>query len=306
VVKAEGTQGSYDWMAENILDAAGRSREIIPDGKLCSANKPEFAGLDLGRSDWPTTSMAAGSKVTIKFIATAPHLGTFSLYMTKNGYDPSKPLVWSDLQSKPFLQATNPRLVNGVYQMPATLPGGSVGRNLIYTIWQRSDSAEAFYSCSDVMLTGKSTGSPRDESTTPPAVAPTSAGSMPGMVGSSSDAGAHGNGRPSPAVAGGDVSAGGALSGGGGSSGGGLSGSGGSSVGALSGGRSSAGGLSGSDGSSVGGLSAGGPAPKVVAGSGGLPLTGEDAIGIALTAFLVIVVGAMLILASRRRGLHSR
>jgi LPXTG-motif cell wall-anchored protein len=37
-----------------------------------------------------------------------------------------------------------------------------------------------------------------------------------------------------------------------------------------------------------------------------LPLTGEDAIGIALTAFLVIVVGAMLILASRRRGLHSR
>jgi chitin-binding protein len=122
VVKAEGTQGSDDWMAENILDAVGRSREIIPDGKLCSANKPEFAGLDLGRSDWPTTSMAAGSKVTIKFIATAPHLGTFSLYMTKNGYDPSKPLVWSDLQSKPFLQATNPRLVNGVYQMPATLP----------------------------------------------------------------------------------------------------------------------------------------------------------------------------------------
>jgi chitin-binding protein len=30
------------------------------------------------------------------------------------------------------------------------LPAGKTGRHLIYVIWQRSDSPEAFYSCSDV------------------------------------------------------------------------------------------------------------------------------------------------------------
>jgi chitin-binding protein len=157
VVAAQGPQGLYDWMAENILDAAGRSRQIIPDGKLCSANKPEFRGLDLGRADWPTTTMTAGSTLTLRFIGTAPHKGTFQVYMTHAGYDPRTPLRWSDLQPQPFLTVADPPLVDGVYQLKATLPAGITGRNLIYTVWQRSDSDEAFYSCSDVMLTGGAT-----------------------------------------------------------------------------------------------------------------------------------------------------
>jgi chitin-binding protein len=156
VVAAEGTAGLYDWMVENNPDANGRSRDIIPDGKLCSANSAEFRGLDLGRTDWPTTSMVAGSKVKLRYAGTGPHPGTFQVYLTHRGYDPTIPLRWSDLQAKPFLTVTDPPLVNGVYQMPARLPAGITGRNLIYTVWQRSDSPEAFYSCSDVVLTGGS------------------------------------------------------------------------------------------------------------------------------------------------------
>ncbi|GJF30193.1 chitin-binding protein [Kitasatospora sp. NE20-6] len=152
-----GTQAVYDWNGVRIGDAGGRHREIIPDGRLCSAGNAEFAGLDLARADWPATSLTAGAAFTFRFRATAPHRGTFRLYVTNTAYDPTRPLGWSDLQSTPFLTVTDPQLVDGQYVLPGTVPSGLKGRQLIYAIWQRSDSPEAFYSCSDVVFDGTGT-----------------------------------------------------------------------------------------------------------------------------------------------------
>ncbi|MEU1127345.1 lytic polysaccharide monooxygenase, partial [Streptomyces sp. NPDC005899] len=156
-VAAGGTQALYDWNGVNIANAAGRHRELIPDGKLCSAGNDKFRGLDLPRADWPSTAMKAGSH-TFRFRATAPHRGSFELYLTKAGYDPARPLKWSDLQEKPFATATDPAMENGSYVFDGTVPQAS-GRQLIYTVWQRSDSSEAFYACSDVVFGGQGTGS---------------------------------------------------------------------------------------------------------------------------------------------------
>nr|WSW70092.1 lytic polysaccharide monooxygenase [Streptomyces sp. NBC_00995] len=151
-VAAGGTQALYDWNGVNIANAAGGHRQLIPDGKLCSAGNDKFRGLDLPRSDWPATDMKAGSH-TFRFRATAPHRGSFALYLTTPGYDPAKPLKWSDLEAKPFAEATDPALVDGSYVFDGTVPERS-GRQLIYTVWQRSDSPEAFYGCSDVVFGG--------------------------------------------------------------------------------------------------------------------------------------------------------
>ncbi|MFD4236713.1 lytic polysaccharide monooxygenase [Streptomyces sp. NPDC058542] len=155
-VAAGGTQALYDWNGVNIANAAGKHRELIPDGKLCSAANDKFKGLDLPRADWPATAMSAG-KHTFRFRATAPHRGSFELYLTKPGYDPTKPLAWSDLEAKPFAEATDPALENGSYVFDGTIPERS-GRQLVYTVWQRSDSPEAFYACSDVTFGGGSAG----------------------------------------------------------------------------------------------------------------------------------------------------
>ncbi|MGW8885541.1 lytic polysaccharide monooxygenase auxiliary activity family 9 protein [Streptomyces sp. NPDC055749] len=156
-VAAGGTQALYDWNGVNIANAAGKHRELIPDGKLCSAGNDKFKGLDLPRADWPATTMKAGGH-TFRFRATAPHKGAFELYLTKAGYDPAKPLKWSDLEEKPFAEATDPKLENGSYVFDGTLPARS-GRQLIYTVWQRSDSPEAFYACSDVAFGAAAGGS---------------------------------------------------------------------------------------------------------------------------------------------------
>ncbi|MET7483537.1 lytic polysaccharide monooxygenase [Streptomyces sp. NPDC005538] len=172
-VAAGGTQAFYDWNGIRIGDANGQHRTLIPDGKLCSANNEEFKGLDLARADWPTTSVSSGS-YTFKYRVTAPHKGTFKVYLTKSGYDPTQPLAWADLDLEhPVATSTDPVASGGFYTFSGTLPQRS-GKQLLYAIWQRSDSPEAFYSCSDVTFGGSnSTGSAGSSTPTPTPAAPT-------------------------------------------------------------------------------------------------------------------------------------
>ncbi|MFF9625843.1 lytic polysaccharide monooxygenase [Streptomyces griseosporeus] len=152
-VAAGGTQALYDWNGIRIGDANGRHQELIPDGRLCSANNDEFRGLDLARADWPATSVSGGA-YTFRYRVTAPHKGTFTVYITKPGYDPAQPLGWDDLDlAHPVATATDPVAAGGFYTFSGTLPERS-GRQLLYAVWQRSDSPEAFYSCSDVTYGG--------------------------------------------------------------------------------------------------------------------------------------------------------
>ncbi|MGW7819282.1 lytic polysaccharide monooxygenase auxiliary activity family 9 protein [Streptomyces puniciscabiei] len=167
-VAAGGTQALYDWNGIRIGDAAGQHRKLIPDGKLCSANNEEFKGLDLARADWPATRVRSGS-YTFGYRVTAPHKGTFTVYLTKPGYDPAKPLAWSGLDLEhPVATVTDPVASGGFYTFSGTLPERS-GKQLLYAIWQRSDSPEAFYSCSDVDFGGAGAGA----GSTGPAPAPT-------------------------------------------------------------------------------------------------------------------------------------
>lgn len=157
----------YDPNAVNIAAAAGRHREIIPDGKLCSAGNAQYAGLDLPRTDWPTTNLPSGAAYTFRFKATAPHKGKFEYYITKEGFDVTKPLKWSDLDATPIATAVDPVLENGAYVVKGKLPKRT-GRHLIYVVWQRSDSPEAFYSCSDVAFDGSGQADPPAATPTTP------------------------------------------------------------------------------------------------------------------------------------------
>ncbi|MCD9195097.1 lytic polysaccharide monooxygenase auxiliary activity family 9 protein [Streptomyces albireticuli] len=190
MVAAGGTQPLYDWNEVNIGDAAGRHRQIIPDGKLCSAGRDKYKGLDMARTDWPGTKLASGAH-TFRYRATAPHRGTFELYITKDGYDPAKPLKWSDLEEKPFAKVTNPTLRDGSYVIDGTVPKRS-GRHLIYSVWQRSDSPEAFYTCSDVDLGGKAAASAPGTK----ASAPSDKQITDGAAKSTVDHGGHGGDGP--------------------------------------------------------------------------------------------------------------
>ncbi|MFC9327650.1 lytic polysaccharide monooxygenase [Kitasatospora sp. NPDC057015] len=149
LVAQSGTQPLYDWNEVNIANANGQHQALIPDGKLCSANRDKYKALDMARTDWPATAVASGP-YNFKFRVTAAHIGLMTVYITKVGYDPTKPLKWSDLDPTPVAQTQVTRTAtDGYYNFTGNLPQRT-GRQLLYMTWQRSDSPEAFYSCSDV------------------------------------------------------------------------------------------------------------------------------------------------------------
>lgn len=142
-------------------------RRHIPDGKLCSANNGQFAGLDLAGVDFPSTALPSGQEYTFQYDISALHNPyRMEMYVTKDGYDPSKRLKWSDLEDTPFLSADNTSAVSApggflggkAFTFKAQLPQKQ-GKHMVYTIWhglKKPDgsfqSSEAFYSCSDVVF----------------------------------------------------------------------------------------------------------------------------------------------------------
>ncbi|WP_048298998.1 chitin-binding protein CbpD, partial [Pseudomonas aeruginosa] len=156
-VAAGGTQALYDWNGVNQGNANGNHQAVVPDGQLCGAGKALFKGLNLARSDWPSTAIAPDASGNFQFVykASAPHATRyFDFYITKDGYNPEKPLAWSDLEPAPFCSITSVKLENGTYRMNCPLPQGKTGKHVIYNVWQRSDSPEAFYACIDVSFSG--------------------------------------------------------------------------------------------------------------------------------------------------------
>ncbi len=140
------------WDNLRVANVDGRDRQTIPDGRLCSGGLPAYRGLDLARADWPATEVAPGARLTLRYVSTIPHTGTFRMYLTKPGYDPAGPLSWADLPEKPFAEVTDPVLTDGAYRMEATLPSDRTGRHVLYTVWQNSSTPDTYYSCSDVVF----------------------------------------------------------------------------------------------------------------------------------------------------------
>ncbi|WP_030940119.1 lytic polysaccharide monooxygenase auxiliary activity family 9 protein [Streptomyces sp. NRRL S-646] len=150
-VAANGAPFTF-WDNLRVADVGGRDRQVIPDGKLCSGGLPAYKGLDLARSDWPSTTLKPGATLAMKYASTIPHTGTFKLYLTKPGYDPKKPLTWAELPDRPFASVKDPALTNGAYRITAKLPSDRTGHHVLFTIWQNSSTTDTYYSCSDVVF----------------------------------------------------------------------------------------------------------------------------------------------------------
>lgn len=140
------------WDNMRIAGVNGRDREVVPDGRLCSGGLAPYKGLDLARADWPSTRLSPGTTLNLTYRSTIPHTGTFKLFLTKPGYDPTEPLKWSDLPGKPFASITDPPLRNGSYRFSAKLPADRSGHHVLYTIWQNTSTVDTYYSCSDVVF----------------------------------------------------------------------------------------------------------------------------------------------------------
>lgn len=156
-IALDGTQPYYDWMGVRQGSANGNHQDVVPDGTLCSGGNS--GGLDLARNDWVAGDIKSGP-FTFTWTNTAPHATAYyRYYITKNDYDLTQPLRWNDLT---LICDTGPEGPNSSANHACNLPARE-GKHVIYSVWQRSDSPEAFYACADVNFGGGEPNPPSGE-----------------------------------------------------------------------------------------------------------------------------------------------
>ncbi|WP_343629680.1 lytic polysaccharide monooxygenase [Roseateles sp.] len=160
-----GEQAIYDWNGVNQGAAAGNHQAVVPDLKLCAGGQEKYKGFDLARADWAATPYSPGAdgKYEFRYNASAPHRTlNWKFFLTRDGFDAStRALKWSDLDLVAELGPHQMTTVDKTYFMKLSLPKRT-GKHVLYSVWQRSDSGEAFYGCSDVDFGGSGV--------TPPAI----------------------------------------------------------------------------------------------------------------------------------------
>ncbi|UTH76259.1 lytic polysaccharide monooxygenase [Chromobacterium sp. IIBBL 290-4] len=163
VQKLDGTEGMYNWNGINQNPPGDKHQAVVSDGQLCGGGQSTFRSFNLPRQDWKSSRMVPDANGNFEFIyrATAPHATKyFRFYITKNGWNPAQPLKWSDLELFGAINGNPPQDANKRYHMTLKLPPGKTGPHIIYNVWKRSDSEEAFYSCSDVVFDGNTSQPP--------------------------------------------------------------------------------------------------------------------------------------------------
>lgn len=147
--------GNIQWEPQSVEGPKGFPAAGPADGKICSGGHGEFAQLDDPRGgNWPATNVTGGQGFSFRWQFTARHATTdFRYYITRDGWDPTKPLTRADLESQPFMTVPY-----GGKQPPATLtqqgtiPTQKSGKHIILSVWNIADTANAFYACSDVQF----------------------------------------------------------------------------------------------------------------------------------------------------------
>ncbi|MFF3393074.1 lytic polysaccharide monooxygenase [Streptomyces sp. NPDC002669] len=147
--------GNIQWEPQSVEGPKGFPAAGPADGRICSGGHGEFAQLDDPRGgNWPATNVTAGQGFSFRWQFTARHATTdFRYYITKDGWDPTKPLTRAALESQPFMTVPY-----GGKQPPSTLtqqgtiPTQKSGKHIILSVWNIADTANAFYACSDVQF----------------------------------------------------------------------------------------------------------------------------------------------------------
>lgn len=163
--------GSVQYEPQSVEKASGfPTGAMPPDGQLASAGIAQYSQLDRqSLNAWTKTPMTAGAHQFV-WHHTAPHKTTnWRYYMTKQNWDPNKPLTRDQFDLTPFCT------INGNNQAPAiTQPMNCnvperTGYQVIYAVWEIADTANTFYQAIDVDFANSGNVTP-DE--TPAVVSP--------------------------------------------------------------------------------------------------------------------------------------
>ncbi|MFB7470171.1 lytic polysaccharide monooxygenase [Kitasatospora sp. NPDC056184] len=147
--------GDIQWEPQSVEGPKGFPTRGPADGTICAGADARWAPLDNPRNGaWPTTKVTGGAQQTFTWEIEARHSTTnFRYFLTKQGYDPTQKITRASLDLTPFLTVPyNGRQPAAVTTHTGTLPTGRTGHHVVVAVWDVADTANAFYSCTDVLF----------------------------------------------------------------------------------------------------------------------------------------------------------
>lgn len=142
--------GGIEYEPQSVEGPKGFPESGPKDGTICAAGKDSWAPLDDPRDgNWPTTDVSSGDSLNVKWKISARHSTTsFRYFVTKDSYDPTKPLKRSDLTKVKEVDMGGAQ-PGGTVSHQVPMPNRS-GHHMLLAVWDIADTGNAFYSCADV------------------------------------------------------------------------------------------------------------------------------------------------------------
>ncbi|MDH2888530.1 MULTISPECIES: lytic polysaccharide monooxygenase [Bacillus cereus group] len=123
------------------------------DGKIASGGIPAFAPLDVQNPlHWKKIDIQSGKNAFVWKYTAEHKTEKWTYYMTKNGWDPSKPLTREVLEPIGAIDGEGklPKDHPAGYVHEIQVPADREGYHLILGVWDVADTANAFYQVMDV------------------------------------------------------------------------------------------------------------------------------------------------------------
>ncbi|WP_081830125.1 lytic polysaccharide monooxygenase auxiliary activity family 9 protein [Pseudomonas simiae] len=167
--KAYEEAGSENWQRERLFNfwsaysqnlessqTPSKPKDLVPDGKLCSAGIADFDSINIISDAWYTTDLEVKEgRIKLSYIASQMHdPSTFRVFLTDQNN-----LRWDSLKESPEVKVEEVpdknKLDPGHYYLDVKLPDdySSGAKSILYIMWERDERPhETFFSCSDVII----------------------------------------------------------------------------------------------------------------------------------------------------------
>lgn len=139
-----------------------------PDGKIASANQNTGQFLDEPGTHWQKNDVLAGDILTVTWTYSAKHsTRRWNYFITRENWDPNKPLSRAQFESTPFYQVQLPYRPYWEHSASLAPPEPTVhemrlpkrsGYHVLLAIWEVADTGNAFYQIVDLNFVGNGGG----------------------------------------------------------------------------------------------------------------------------------------------------
>lgn len=145
--------GAVQYEPQSVEGPKGFPERGPKDGQIASGGNANFSQLnEQSNSRWHKVNVSSGKNV-FSWILTASHRTTsWQFFITKQNWDPNKPLTRNDFDLKPFCeQQDRGNVPKNNVRIECNIPKRT-GYQIILGVWTIADTANAFYQVIDANM----------------------------------------------------------------------------------------------------------------------------------------------------------